>query len=442
MKLSGWGNFPVIDGVIREAQTQRDAERWLTKGPSLIPRGAGRAYGDAALGAEQTLSMVKFDRFVAWNPDTRELTVEAGVMLADIIATMLPMGYFPPVVPGTQFVTAGGMAAANVHGKNHHAVGGFGRHVTRLKVLTADGRVTACDITERPDLFHATIGGMGLTGIILEVTFRLVPVETAYIRQETLTAPNLDGAMKLLEESSDWTYAVGWIDCLAGGAALGRSLIYRGEHARRDELDAERRKSPLQVRPPRALSVPLNLPNFTLNKPSVTAFNWGYYHLGASREGTALTGPASFFFPLDSVAHWNRIYGARGFIQHQCVVPKSSSREAIGDILDIIQRLGTPSFLAVLKLLGPDDHGLMGFPMEGYTLAVDFAVGDRTDRMTTELDRVVTTYGGRLYLAKDARQTRATLDAGYPNVERFRTWRRESGSADRFRSLQSERLGL
>jgi FAD/FMN-containing dehydrogenase len=309
-------------------------------------------------------------------------------------------------------------------------------------LIVADGTIASCSATENPELFRATIGGMGLTGIITVVTFRLIRVETAYIRQETVVAPNLDASMRAFEESKGWTYTVAWIDGLAKGNALGRSLIYRGEHAHLDELDERKAKRPFSAKQPLPLAVPFYLPNFMLSRLTVKAFNAGYYLNGARKEGMQIAGWFPYFFPLDAIADWNRIYGPRGFIQHQCVVPKATSRDAIGEILSVIGRIGSPSFLAVLKLLGPDEDGLMTFPMEGYTLAIDFPVSKKTLELAKELDRIVARYGGRLYLAKDARQDRSMVEMGYPNIEKFRALRRQTGASEKFRSLQSERLGL
>jgi decaprenylphospho-beta-D-ribofuranose 2-oxidase len=439
--ISGWGNYPRKDGDVQLLQSPLDIGRALGDGPA-IAHGAGRAYGDAAIGTERTVVTVKLDRMLSLDTANNELTTEAGATLSDVIHTILPRGYFPAVVPGTQFVTIGGMVASNVHGKNHHRSGGFGRHVTRLKLVGADGRAITCGPAENGELFRATVGGMGLTGLITEVTFKVIPVETGYFRQETVVASNLDAAMRVFEESQGWTYTVAWIDGLARGASLGRSLIYRGEHARFGELDERKAANPFVARAPMPLAVPFFLPDFTLNRLTVKAFNAAYHFAGARQEGIHLAGWYPFCFPLDAIADWNRIYGRRGFIQHQCVIPKAASREAIGEILEVIQRMGNPSFLAVLKLLGPDDDGLLSFPMEGYTLAIDFPVSERTMAMAQQIDRVVAAHGGRLYLAKDARQDRAMLDRGYPKAGQFRDLRRQSGAAAKFRSLQSERLGL
>jgi FAD/FMN-containing dehydrogenase len=441
MIISGWGNYPRVETRWRTPQDDADFTRRLKADGPGIARGAGRAYGDAAIGSKTTLSTRHLDRMIAFDPASAVLTVEAGVLLSDIIDVFLPRGFFPPVVPGTRFVTIGGMVAANVHGKNHHIRGGFGRHIQSLTLITADGAQLVCTPTHNAQLFRATIGGMGLTGIIRDVTFRLIAVETGLIRQETIVLPNIDAVMGSFEDSRDWTYSAAWIDGLARGASLGRSVLFRGEHALRSDLAPLADPQMRALRPPR-LSVPAYLPNVTLNRLSVRSFNALYLWYNRSLAGTHLVPLASCFFPLDAIAHWNRIYGRQGFLQYQCVIPRSKSRDALGEILEIVATRGSPSFLAVLKLLGPDDAGMMAFPMDGYTLALDFPASEKSFALCAELDGRVLAYGGRIYFAKDARQSRDLVEAGYPNLAAFREIRRQSGAFARFGSLQSERLGL
>ena len=441
MIISGWGNYPRVETRWRTPQDDADFTRRLkTDGPG-IARGAGRAYGDAAIGSNTTLSTRHLDRMISFDRASAVLTVEAGVLLSDIIDVFLPRGFFPPVVPGTRFVTIGGMVAANVHGKNHHISGGFGRHIQSLTLITADGTQLVCTPTQNAQLFRATIGGMGLTGIIRDVTFRLIAVETGLIRQETIVLPNIDAVMGSFEDSRDWTYSAAWIDGLARGASLGRSVLFRGEHALRSDLPPLADPQMRALHPPR-LSVPVYLPNVTLNRLSVRSFNALYLWYNRRHAGTHLVPLASCFFPLDAIAHWNRIYGRQGFLQYQCVIPRRKSRDALGEILEIVATRGSPSFLAVLKLLGPDDAGMMAFPMDGYTLALDFPASEKSFSLCAELDERVLAYGGRIYFAKDARQSRDLVEAGYPNLAAFREIRRQSGAVARFGSLQSERLGL
>jgi decaprenylphospho-beta-D-ribofuranose 2-oxidase len=369
------------------------------------------------------------------------LTVEAGALLGDIIAALLPRGWFPAVVPGTRLVTVGGAIAADVHGKNHHRDGGFGDHVESLQLATGDGRVLTCSRNENADLFQATVGGMGLTGTILQAQLRLRQVETSWIRQRTTVAPNLGAAMGVLSDAHDTTYSVAWIDCLARGASLGRSLVYLGEHASLSDLAGRAPfGAPAGGRP--AVSVPFDLPSLALNRLSVRAFNEAYFHWGARQAASDFLAPANgYFFPLDGIGDWNRIYGRRGFVQHQCVVPEAAAERVLPELLGRIAARGDASFLTVLKKLGPS-HGLLSFPMAGYTLALDLPMSRDLLPFLDELDGIVTKAGGRLYLAKDARQSRATFESGYPDLSRFRDIRAGYDPQGRIASRQSLRLGI
>jgi decaprenylphospho-beta-D-ribofuranose 2-oxidase len=440
MKLSGWGNYPRLEVRTRRFRGQEALAALVADSDSLIARGNGRAYGDAALNPKLTVSTLAHDRLLAFDAATGRLACEAGVLLSDLIEVFLPRGWFVPVTPGTRLVTVGGMIAADVHGKNHHRHGSFGRHVDSLRLMTGQGVVT-CSPTERPELFRATLGGMGLTGVILDATFRLIPVETAFIRQETIACRDLEAVMAAFEASADWTYTVAWIDCLARGTQRGRSLLHRGEHALVAELPAGLRTLPLRQPPRRRRRVPLTPPDVLLNRWSVAAFNELHYRRGAT-SGTGLVDAESFFYPLDALLEWNRIYGRSGFVQYQCVLPKAASRSGLGLLLDRIAAAGSPSFLAVLKLFGPGDAagGYLSFPMEGYTLALDFPATATNFALLHELDAIVADHGGRLYLAKDARMGVHLLRKGYgDDLTRFLARRGEAG---RFQSVLSQRLGL
>ena len=443
MLLEGWGRFPRHETEVVSAPAPDVVGALQAERSGIVARGNGRAYGDAAIGERTTLSARGLDRMRSFDPATGRLTVEAGVLLSDILETFVPRGFFPPVVPGTKFVTVGGMIAADVHGKNHHRDGGFSDHVEELKIVLPGGEVVACSRHERSDLFAATAGGMGLTGTIVEATFRLRPVETGWMRQLTTVAPDLDAAIEALRETAQASYSVAWIDCLAKGAALGRSLVYAAEHATRAELLAQRAgAAPFAAPKPSRAAVPLDFPTWALHRSAVRAFNELYFRRGAAKAGTPfLVHWDPYFFPLDGIAGWNRIYGRRGFVQHQCVIPDAVAGPVLRDILERVARRGEASFLAVLKQLGKGS-GMMSFPLEGYTLALDFPLGDDLLPFLDELDRIVVEAGGRIYLAKDARQSRATFEAGYPGLSRFREVRRTIGAEGRLASRQSTRLGI
>ena len=443
MKLSGWGRYPTLDCRLESLRRSEDLPGLLGAGKTLIPRGNGRSYGDAALNPELTLSMLAMDRMQAFDAATGTLSCEAGVLIADILDTFVPRGWFPPVVPGTKFVTVGGMIAADVHGKNHHRDGSFGAHVEALTLVTADGEVRECSRTQSPELFRATLGGMGLTGVILSARFRLKPIETAFVLEETLTARNLDDTMALFEASHDWPYSVAWIDCLASGAKLGRTLLTRGTFLERRALPPRLTDDPLRCSRASRLTVPVDAPAFLLNRISLRAFNALYHRRGRARTGTRAVHFDPFFFPLDRVAAWNRLYGRKGFVQYQCVLPEAESAPGLAALLLRIAASGQGSFLAVLKRFGPGGEGLMSFPLQGYTLALDFPLRPDTPALLATLDAITHRHGGRVYLAKDACCTPERVREGYPGWATFEAVRAESaGTEPRFVSALSRRLAL
>ncbi len=439
MMMSGWGRYPRAACRVVRPPRRADAIAAVAGSTSLIARGNGRAYGDAALNPHNTLAMMGCDRILAFDPASGDLTCEAGVLLSDILEIFVPRGWFPPVTPGTKFVTIGGMIAADVHGKNHHVAGSFGDHVRQLHLALADGRVVRCSQSENPELFSATRGGMGLTGVILDASFRLMPIETAYVRRETLRARDIDEVMMQCETSGDWTYSVAWIDCLARGPALGRSLLFRGEHARIDELPADLRAAPLAGRSRRSRRVPVDFPRIAVNRWTISIFNEVYYQF--ARRGVDLVDHDAFFYPLDALLEWNRIYGRSGFVQYQCALPSAASRAGLGELLSRIAATGMGSFMSVLKLFGPQE-GLLSFPTAGFTLALDFPADSRTFALLAELDAIVLDHGGRLYLAKDARAGPDTIRRGYPGFERFAALRAAIDPQRKFNSLLSRRLDL
>ena len=443
MKLSGWGRYPVLDCRMKRLRRREDLRVLFDQGETLIARGNGRSYGDAALNPDLTLSMLAMDRFQAFDAGTGLLTCEAGVLLADILATFVPRGWFPPVVPGTKFVTVGGMIAADVHGKNHHCDGTFGAHVESLALAMVDGEIRECSRTENVDLFRATLGGMGLTGVILSASFRLRPIETAFVMEETLATRDLDETMSSFEESHNWPSGVAWIDCLARGAKLGRALMSRATTMSRGSLPAQLASVPLRPAPGTKLTVPVNAPSVLFNRISIELFNRLYYRRGRARIGVRAVHFDPFYFPLDRIEAWNRLYGRRGFLQYQCVLPKAESGAGIATLLERIAAAGQGSFLAVLKLFGPGGDGLMSFPMEGYTLALDFPMRRDTLELLDALDEITHAHGGRVYLAKDARCTPERVRQGYPHSNAFRAVRAQAAGASRkFASGLSRRLAL
>lgn len=442
MKLSGWGRYPLAECTVARPRDADALDAELVAAQThLIARGNGRAYGDSALNPDLTLDMRGLDRILDFDAETGVVVAEAGVLLADLIQTFLPRGWFPAVTPGTKFVSIGGAIASDVHGKNHHKDGSFGSFVAWMDVLGADGVVRRASRDEEAELFAWTLGGMGLTGVIVRAAVRLAPVETGWIRQRMVPAPDLATAMELFEQAQEATYSVGWIDCLASGDAMGRSLVMVGEHATLAELGDEEREDRWVQKARSKKSVPLDFPSFALNSLSVRAFNKLYYANGALHAGSALIDYDSYFYPLDAILEWNRIYGRKGFAQFQCVIPLAASREGLQALLRAIALSGQGSFLAVLKRMGTQDSRF-SFPMEGYTLALDFPMRQSTPALFAALEAIAIDHGGRFYLAKDSLLTPERLRQSDSRTAAFTKMRHESGAAARFRSLQSERLVL
>ena len=441
MKLSGWGRYPVMEARTHSPRSVDALRELVLHEPSLIARGNGRAYGDSAINTSATIETHHLNRMMAFDSASGQIVAEAGVLLGDIITTLLPRGWFPMVTPGTKFVTLGGAIAADVHGKNHHKDGSFRTCVDWIDVMGPDGEIRRCSRQDDTILFDHTLGGMGLTGVIVCAAIRLRRVETAWIRQTTIATPNLKAAMAAFEAAQDATYSVAWIDCLGTGGNLGRSLVMLGEHATRNDLSPEQVQTPFRIKPRRKLTVPIDFPALTLNRFTVRGFNALYYRAGTRKTGEQLVDWDSYFYPLDAIHGWNRIYGRKGFAQFQCVLPPDRSENGLTALLATIAKAGPGSFLAVLKRFGRQDSAF-SFPMEGYTLALDFPITTKTLALLDRLDRITIDYGGRFYLAKDSRMSAATLSVSDSRVAGFQAHREAQGLTDRFRSAQAERLTL
>lgn len=440
MKLSGWGRYPEIEAKVAEPRNTDELLALVQKG-NAIARGNGRAYGDSAISIENTIEMKHFNRILAFDAFNGQLVAEAGVLLADVIKVFLPRGWFPSVTPGTKFVTLGGMIAADIHGKNHHKDGSFGNYVEWIEVITTNGKLQRCSKIENKELFEWTIGGMGLTGIILRCAIRLRPVSSAWIKQSTLVADNINHTIDLFEQSQNATYSVAWIDCLQKGNKLGRSLVMLGEHAEADLIPIKFRKQPLIAPIKRKLRIPLEFPSWFLNRLNVRVFNTLYYWNGKRKSQRQLIDWDSYFYPLDGILGWNKIYGKQGLAQYQCVIPLLHAEQGLSELLQAISSAGASSFLGVLKRFGFQESRF-SFPMEGYTLALDFPINKKTLRLMSELDRITLKYNGRFYLAKDSRVSRDVFLQAENRADSFIKYRQSKGKKSKYSSAQSIRLGL
>ena len=415
-KVTNWGNFPVVEKEIKSEDSVDRIKDFVRNNNEVIARGNGRCYGDASL-SEHIFSTKRLNKFISFDRLNGIIECESGVLLSQILEIIVPQGYFLYVTPGTKFISVGGAIASDVHGKNHHAEGCFSEYVEAFSLLNENSEVITCSRTENTDKFWATIGGMGLTGIILSAKFKLKNIETAYIRQESIKAQNLDEIFKLFEESESWTYNVAWIDCLQTGKNIGRSILMRGEHAFKHELPKKLQQNPLRLKQKFIPKVPFYFPDFMLNKWSVRLFNYLYFNKQKRREIKNFVDYETFFYPLDVVNDWNKIYGKNGFIQYQMVIPKAQGKEGMRKILDTIAKSGNGSFLAVLKLFGKENPlAYNAFPLEGYTLALDFKVNSKLTKLVADLDEIVEEFGGRIYLTKDS-MSKSSLTNYLQNVQ-------------------------
>jgi decaprenylphospho-beta-D-ribofuranose 2-oxidase len=429
--ISGWGGYPIQQAQVLMPSSLGSYKVHLQQNECVIARGMGRSYGDSA-NAPTVLQTTYFDHFVAFDSATGLLTVEAGVKLRDILNITVKHGWFLPVTPGTSFVTVGGAIASDVHGKNHHIYGTFGKHVLSISILLGTGEVVTASPLQLPDLFHATCGGMGLTGVILNATIQLFPIKSAFINQKTFKARSLEEACEVFDANNSSAYSVAWIDCLSTGKHLGRSVLMVGEHSEDGGLDFTNKE-------------PITLPIYTsaalLNCLTMRSFNTAYWAKAAHNKTQSIP-LRSYFYPLDAIGEWNKFYGKAGFVQYHFVLPKVNGIPNMRNILTEIAQSGAGSFLAVLKQFGPANQNLLSFPMEGYTLALDFKMTKNVISLLHKLDAMLIDMGGRVYLTKDAVMEEVSFKTTYTKWQEFESVREKYGAIGKFASAQSRRLGL
>jgi len=433
MLIHGWGRYPGIDAEIVEPESVTTLTAALTDANTvaLIPRGAGRSYGDSSL-ANTVISSRYLDNFYSLDDKQGFLHCGAGLTLDQLLKVCIPRGWFLPVVPGTKFVSIGGAIAADIHGKNHHRDGSFCEFVDSLTLALANGELIKCSRNENTELFHGTCGGMGLLGAIVDATIKLEKVSSVFLNTRTIPSSNLEETLALLQEHNKERFVVAWLDCLAQKEQLGRGIVHLGDYDNSGRLDIHRRWGP---------SVPFSTPSLFLNSYSMRLFNNLYYRLN-SAGGSNNESYDEFFFPLDSIRHWNRLYGRKGFLQYQFVLPDESSQEGMTQVLERVAVSGKGSLLAVLKKFRDGNENLLSFPRSGMTLTLDFKREDSLFPLLDELDAIVIDHGGRHYLAKDARMSESVFKAGYPAWQEFYQLKQQVDPDQRFASLQSARIGL
>lgn len=444
--LTGWGGTsPSAAHVVRPVDVDALRAQLAAAGPrGVIVRGLGRSYGDPAQNAGGTvIDLTDWDAILDVDLRSPAVRVQAGISLDRLLRALLPLGLWLPVVPGTRQVTVGGAVAADVHGKNHHVDGSFGNHVSQLDILLASGDiVSATPDGDNAELFWATVGGMGLTGVVLEATIELKEVETSYFMVDTQRTRNLSELLTALADGDDgYTYSVAWFDTATTGEALGRAVVTRGNTALREELDPAQRASALEFAAPQRGRVPFMLPVGLVNRLTARAFNALWYAKSPRHRVDEVQNITQFFHPLDIVGDWNRVYGPHGFCQYQFVVP-FGEEAAFTAAVETLAQSGHVSSLNVLKRFGAGNASPMSFPMSGWTLAVDLPVRPGLDTLLSHLDQITLAAGGRIYLAKDSRTSAETIARMYPRLQEFRATRASFDPEHVFRSDLSRRLDL
>ncbi len=439
--LTGWGANLRADCYLVEPATQRQAVDWVDRN-GTIARGLGRSYGDAAINAAaQVLGMTRLDRYLSFDEATGTLSCEAGVSLERIIADFAPRGWFPMITPGTKLVTVGGCIANDVHGKAHHVQGSFMACVDSMTVLLANGDIVTANRNENAELFFGSFGGMGLLGVVLTATLRLRRIETTYFRQRSVPVADLAEMLAALEEQDRlFPYSVATLDVYATGARLGRGVLTVGDHAALADLPSQLQRQPLRVAGRSRLIVPFELPEFFLNRLSMRVVNALIQSIQRSAKGFGHY--EGFFYPLDRLLNWNRGYGRRGFTQYQFVIPFEDGERKLREILTAILSAGELPFLNVLKRMGKESGGVLSFPREGYTLAIDFPIRQNTVALLRRLDAMVLDAGGRVYLGKDSYLEAEMFRAMYPAIDSFLALKARLDPNNTFTSNLSRRLSL
>lgn len=431
MSYKSWGLYPKIKNKSIEFNSITELKKQLSLCENYIPYGNGRSYGDSALN-ETVIPMRRLNKIYSLDEVNGIIELEAGVLLSEILDLCVPKGWFLKVTPGTKLITVGGAIASDVHGKNHHIDGCFSNSIIEFDLIKPNGELITCSPKKNIELFRNTCGGQGLTGIIIKAKLELKKIKSSNISQTTIKTSSLKETFEIFQKIKDEPYSVAWIDCLSTDKKLGRSHVMFGDFLSNGNLN---------IKMGYRLNIPFFFPSMTLNRWTVKAFNWFYYNKQLKKIKTSKVDINSFFYPLDAINNWNRIYGRKGFLQYQFILPLNHSYDGIKQILEILSKSGEGSFLAVLKLYGKQNENTLSFPMEGYSLALDLKVSKRVFELLEKIDQIVENLGGRVYLSKDARLSKRSFNKTYNNAEMFRKYR-SNNNLTVINSIQSKRLNL
>lgn len=430
---NSWGNYPIIKKNIFSFKNTNELQTILsTIQTKVIAFGNGRSYGDSALN-HNIIDCSNYNKILNFDTIKGIITCQAGVTFEQILDLIVEKGWFFKVTPGTKFITVGGAIASDVHGKNHHIEGCFSKSIIEIKMMLADGTITTCSNDINSDLFKATCGGNGLTGIILEATFSLKKIHSQNIEETLIKTSNLLETFEVFENYKNEAYSVAWIDCFATKNNIGKSIVMTGDFTNDTDLNYQ---------PKTKLTIPFYLPKICLNKYTIKLFNFMYYNKIRDKIKHTIVNLDTFFYPLDAINDWNKIYGKDGFTQYQCILPKEKSYEGMYEILSTIEQSGKGSFLAILKLYGKENENFLSFPLEGYSLALDFKIEPNLFDLLDKLDKIVEKYEGRIYLTKDVRTSKKSFEKGYKQLNKFKEIKKQYDNLSKFESLQSKRLGI
>lgn len=431
MEIHGWGRYTVVNAKVLEPLKISDIKSLIINNQKIIARGLGRSYGDSA-NNDTVIDITRLKSLIHFDLQEGIITCEAGMSIREINKLTIPKGWLIPVTPGSGYITLGGAIASDIHGKNHHLDGTFSQYVLSADLILGNGETIIISKNTNADLFKATCGGMGLTGIISSATIRLKAIRSNLIKQKTIPINSLEELCSQLEKNASSTYSVAWIDCLAKSLELSKSLLFLGEHIEDGELISNEKK---------IINLPTKFCSLFLKKGLIKFFNNIYYHKNLVKKEKKIF-LENYFYPLDSLLNWNILYGKKGFIQYQFVIPKNSGIKTLKKILNIIFKNNNRPFLAVLKIFGLQNDNYLSFPIEGYTLALDFKVSNSLYQLINLLDQIIIDNGGRIYLAKDTLMTKETFRACYPKWDLFEQTRVKYKAVGKFTSHQSKRLGL